>query len=187
MSSGLLPKTCISRWFLWLTLTFGLNLLWEAAQLPFYTLWHEGDSIAIAKAVAHCTAGDVVIAGTIFVAVAMTLRRADWVYMERGNGRALALVLGLAYTAWSEWRNVAAGAWTYSSTMPTIGGIGLMPMLQWSVVPIATWAVLRHISRLWLDRREAKSAREGDVHPAHAGLAVRDLPLAPSKGLDSGL
>lgn len=38
-----------------------LNLLWEIAQLPLYTLWTEAISIYIAYAVLHCTIGDVLI------------------------------------------------------------------------------------------------------------------------------
>lgn len=34
-----------------------LNLLWEIAQLPLYTIYEEGEPAAIAFAVAHCTAG----------------------------------------------------------------------------------------------------------------------------------
>lgn len=145
MAIRFLTRTRLRLLLAWLALTLGLNLLWEAAQLPYYTLWVEGDSIAIATAVAHCTAGDVLIAASVFAAVSLMLRRADWVSAARGDGRALALVLGLTYTGWSEWRNVAAGAWAYASTMPTIAGIGLLPILQWIVVPLLTWAILRRI------------------------------------------
>jgi hypothetical protein len=52
------------------------------------------------------------------------------------RGGALAISLGLAYTAFSEWYNVyEAKAWSYSPHMPLVGGIGVAPMLQWFVVP----------------------------------------------------
>ena len=38
-----------------------LNLLWEIAQLPRYTLWAQAASICIAYAALHCTIGDVLI------------------------------------------------------------------------------------------------------------------------------
>ncbi len=46
------------------------------------------------------------------------------------------LALGIAYTAFSEHYNVhLVQRWTYSRWMPTIAGIGLVPLLQWVVVP----------------------------------------------------
>ncbi|MBA4742763.1 MAG: hypothetical protein H2060_08665 [Azoarcus sp.] len=38
----------------------------------------------------------------------------------------------------SEWRNVhVLGSWAYSPSMPTILDIGLAPLAQWAVVPLA--------------------------------------------------
>ena len=52
--------------------------------------------------------------------------------------------LGIAYTAGSEWYNVyEIGAWAYSPHMPLIVGIGLAPLLQWLVVPVATLLMVR--------------------------------------------
>ncbi len=46
------------------------------------------------------------------------------------------LGLGLAYTVISEHVNVhVVSRWAYSRWMPTVGGIGLVPLQQWLVVP----------------------------------------------------
>ena len=60
----------------------------------------------------------------------------------------LTLLLGLAYTGFSEWLNVSVReSWAYSEWMPVIpitGGIGLSPLLQWVVVPsLAFWVSWR--------------------------------------------
>jgi hypothetical protein len=39
-----------------------LNLVWEVAQLPLYTLWVEATPGEIAFAILHCTGGDAMIA-----------------------------------------------------------------------------------------------------------------------------
>ncbi len=45
-------------------------------------------------------------------------------------------MLGVVYTAFSEWLNlVVRQSWAYSPLMPVIGGIGLTPLLQWLVIP----------------------------------------------------
>ena len=44
-------------------LMFGLplQLLWEIAQFPLYTVWHEGDWGYILYGLAHCTLGDLLM------------------------------------------------------------------------------------------------------------------------------
>jgi hypothetical protein len=132
----------------WVAVTFGLNLVWEVGQILFYTLWAETDLLTIANAVVHCSLGDLMIAAADFLIVAARRRRADWFLAGVWRGGALALSLGLAYTVWSEWRNVfVLELWTYSSKMPVVDGVVLLPLLQWIVVPIASWAVLRRSDR----------------------------------------
>ena len=60
-----------------------LNLLWEIAQLPLYTIWDEGTPSFIAYAVVHCTLGDVAI-GTLALLVALIATRARAV--DTGDG-----------------------------------------------------------------------------------------------------
>ena len=60
----------------------------------------------------------------------------------------LSVAFGLAYTVFSEWRNVVVRAsWAYSDWMPVIPiaglSIGLSPLLQWIVVPAAAFAITR--------------------------------------------
>jgi hypothetical protein len=122
-----------------------LNLLWEIAQLPLYTLWEEGAPSFIAYAVIHCTLGDVAI-GTLALLVALIATRARTVDTWRWRHVALFLVIpAVGYTALSEWINtITRGSWTYSALMPVVnlGGstIGLSPFLQWLVIPpVALW------------------------------------------------
>lgn len=126
--------------FGYLPLLGGLNLLWETAQLPLYTLWSEASAGTIVFSVAHCTAGDIVI-GAAALIVALILARAgalaQWRWRRIAAWTALA---GAAYTVFSEWSNTAIlGSWAYSELMPTlkVAGIeiGLSPVLQWLVLP----------------------------------------------------
>jgi hypothetical protein len=118
----------------------GLNLAWETAQLPLYTLWGEASARAIAIAVAHCTGGDIAI-GTAALILVLVLGRERAVSQWRWRRIAVCTALaGAAYTVFSEWNNTAIqGSWAYSSLMPVLrlGGIdiGLSPLLQWLVLP----------------------------------------------------
>lgn len=125
------------RYLPWLA---GLNLAWEIAHLPLYTLWTEGSAGFIAFSVAHCTLGDVIL-GSVALAIALIVTRApqfvDWRWLRIALVTAL---VGTVYTGFSEWMNtVALHGWAYSDLMPTLRlsgvEIGLSPLAQWLLLP----------------------------------------------------
>lgn len=118
----------------------GLNLVWETAQLPLYTMWREAPIRTIAFSVAHCTAGDIAIGAAALILVLVLGREgavAQWRWRRIAAWTALA---GAAYTVFSEWNNTAIlGSWAYSELMPVLNlagiDIGLSPLLQWLALP----------------------------------------------------
>ena len=123
------------------------NLLWEIAQLPLYTIWLEGSSQELAFAVAHCTAGDLLIAFSALGLALLLFGSSAW--PEQGYRRvaAVTMVFGVAYTIFSEWLNIEVrGSWAYTPRMPVLPwiGTGLSPLAQWLVIPsVAFWWVGR--------------------------------------------
>jgi hypothetical protein len=145
--------------FRYVPLLGALNLLWEIAHLPLYTLWNEGSPAFIAFAVIHCTLGDVAI-GTLALLIALIATRARAVETWRWRQVALFLVIpAIGYTTLSEWINtIARGSWAYSGLMPVVNlagiEIGLSPLAQWLVIPPVA---------LWLAGfRSVKKAKEAD-------------------------
>lgn len=125
-----------------------LNLIWEVAQIPFYTVWQDGTWGEIVFAVVHCTVGDVLI-GVFSVSGAVLLIGMRWPRDARTSLIFCGYFIGfgLSYTVFSEWLNVAVRkSWAYSSLMPVIPPLdtGLLPVLQWIVVPTLAF---------WLNRR----------------------------------
>ncbi len=125
------------RYLPWLAV---LNLLWEIAQLPLYTIWNLGTRTQMAFAVLHCTLGDVLI-GTAALALALTLTRSRAFAAWRWDKVIpLLLVFGVGYTVFSEWLNTTLLRWTYSALMPTLSfngfELGMSPVVQWFVVPL---------------------------------------------------
>ena len=116
----------------------GLNLLWEIAQLPLYTIWQTGSTQDIIIAVLHCTAGDVVIAISALILALMLLGTSDWPKQRYLRVSGFAVLVGLIYTIYSERVNLGSGAWGYSDWMPIIPWleVGLTPIVQWIVIPI---------------------------------------------------
>ena len=126
----------IARAGLWSALAFVLNLAWEIAQVRLYTIWAEADGMRIARALLHCTLGDILIALATFALASIVLRRVDWPASRPWSGGIIVVIGAIAFTAWSEWYNVyRASNWGYTASMPLIFGIGLTPLLQWLILP----------------------------------------------------
>lgn len=121
-------------------LMFGLplELLWEVAQFPLYSVWHEGDWGYILYGLAHCTLGDLLILLVTYWVVALLNRSRYWYRSNILVSGFLFTFLGLGYTIYSEIVNVGIkGAWDYTELMPIIPviEIGGMPFMQWVLVP----------------------------------------------------
>ena len=122
------------------------NLLWETAQLPLYTLWRDGTASSIAKAVLHCTGGDVVIATGALVGALAVIGGPEWPNKGWIRVCVTTLGIGIAYTILSEYLNtVVRRSWTYTELMPTLPwlGTGLAPLAQWIVVPFVALVFAR--------------------------------------------
>lgn len=129
------------------------NLIWEFAQLPLYTIWHEGTGREIVFAAVHCTGGDVVIASLALLGALAIGGSGHWPNARFPTVAALAILGGLGYTVFSEWLNTEIrGNWAYTSWMPTLPiiGSGLAPLAQWMIVPLFA---------LWWARRSVRRAR----------------------------
>lgn len=118
----------------------GLNLAWEAAHVPLYTLWKEAEAAYIAFAVVHCTLGDILIGGVSLVLALMFGRERGlegWRWLRIAG---LTGLFGMAYTVFSEWMNIQIlRSWAYAESMPVIElwnfEIGVSPLAQWLIVP----------------------------------------------------
>ena len=122
----------------------GANIAWETAQLPLYTLWSTGTLREKVVAVEHCTAGDVAIGAVVLLLSLALVGAQDWPRERFVIVATAATLLGLAYTAYSEWLNTEVlKNWAYSDRMPRLPGtsLGLSPMLQWALLPpLALWS-----------------------------------------------
>lgn len=144
-----------SDWLRAFRIYFGViavgNLAWEALQLPLYTIWTTGSMREQMFAVGHCTGGDILIASSALLLALALVGTREWPTQGFARVAGLTLLLGLAYTIFSEWLNVVVRAsWAYSEWMPVIHigfvSIGLSPLLQWIAIPIAALGAIRRTS-----------------------------------------
>lgn len=116
-----------------------MNLGWEVLHLPLYTLSQTSTMANIAWLLIRCTIGDVLIALSSLVIVLIVLNQRAWPNQAYWRVAGAALVVGLAYTLFSEWYNARiVGLWAYSELMPVLPvvNLGLSPLVQWIVVPL---------------------------------------------------
>ena len=105
---------------------------------PLYTLWRTGTVGEIVSAALHCTGGDVLIATASLVLALIAVGSSAWPRERFLPVVVAAMVLGLGYTAFSEWLNIEVRrTWAYSDLMPVLPwlGTGLSPLAQWLVIP----------------------------------------------------
>lgn len=135
------PGLSVIRW------GFPLNGAWEFAHSPLYADW-DRDWTYLLWTRLHCAVGDVLILLGAFWLTSLVFRTRRWVGVTR-SASWMFVLLGLGYTAWSEWYNTSIRAsWGYAETMPVILGVGLAPLLQWVLVPPLT---------LWLSNRRCET------------------------------
>jgi len=119
------------------------SVVWEFLQSPFYADTFEASWGAIVFNRFHCAGGDVLILLAAFWLVALRWGRR---WMEAGGWAPVGafLIIGIVYTTYSEHFNVhLVERWAYSPWMPTVAGIGLVPILQWIVVPVLSVLYVR--------------------------------------------
>ena len=123
------------------------NLVWEFAHMPLYTLWATGTRSEIVFAALHCTGGDILIALAALMAALFLFGNGRWPAQSYGRVALATVVIGLAYTLFSEWFNIEIrAAWAYRDLMPVIPFVdaGLSPVAQWIVLPGLTFWWLGH-------------------------------------------
>jgi hypothetical protein len=122
----------------YLALSLVLNLLWETLHLPLYVIWTTGSVGEKAIAVIHRTIGDAMITGLALLVALAVAGSFGWPFRRAQPVFVVTLVLGIAYTIYSEWLNTTVRqSWAYSPLMPVLPmtGTGLSPFLQWLAVP----------------------------------------------------
>lgn len=125
---GRAPELSVIGWGL------PLNTGWEFAHSPLYADWDREWTYLLWTRL-HCSVGDVMILLGAFWFTSLAFGTRGWIGTTH-RAALLFIVLGVGYTAWSEWFNTSVRAsWDYAPTMPVIGGIGLTPMLQWVLLP----------------------------------------------------
>jgi hypothetical protein len=121
----------------------------RSGQLPLYTLSQTARPREIVAALIHCTGGDILITAITLAVAAALARLVRWGAFG-WRMVSTAIMLGAAYTVFSEWLNVdIRRSWSYTAAMPVLPlfGTGLTPLLQWLVIPGLAFAIIAYLDR----------------------------------------
>ncbi len=128
---------------------FLLNLVWEMWQVPFFLGIGEQPHWQGIKLCTWATMGDVEITLAAFWVTAIVARSRNWLVHP---GRLyLFIFVGTGLAATILFEALALGPlerWSYSDTMPRLPilGTGLLPLLQWLVLPpLIIWFARRQM------------------------------------------
>ena len=129
-----------------------LNFAWEILQAPLYSSMADMPHAQVTKICLQATVGDTVIMLMAHGVVAFAARSRLWIAAAIGWHLAWLIAIGVSITAAIEWlatRGYWIANWSYLPTMPRVpgAGIGLVPLLQWVVLPLLTvWFVRRQLA-----------------------------------------
>ena len=144
MTSWMRQCDVARQWAIAVGATFLLHYAWEMLQAPWF---EELAKLPLYAHLGRCgiaAIGDVLIAGSAYALTALLFRSLRWPFASRWFGPALVWIAsGMAVTVVFEHWAVTVGRWSYTEAMPTIAGIGLLPVLQWIIVPTMTLLLVR--------------------------------------------
>ena len=129
-----------------------LNFPWEILQAPLYGGMAEASHAQAIQACLRATLGDVALMLFAYVAVAVCARSRHWILDPRRWQLGSFVAIGVSVTAAIEWlatRGLWVTGWAYLPAMPLVPGtgIGLVPLVQWLVLPLLTvWFVRRQLA-----------------------------------------
>jgi hypothetical protein len=122
---------------------FTLNFVWEMAQARFYSSMKGLPFWSATWLCARAAAADVALLALWFGIAALVAHDGAWPLHPTPKAIAVFFALGLLATVAIEHWAIATGRWSYSSGMPTIIGVGALPLLQWVLIPILSLLVFR--------------------------------------------
>jgi hypothetical protein len=161
-------KHALGRWRLvklivpvWIT-SFFLHFAWEMWQIHFFANMADAPHAAAVLVCTQATFGDANIALFAYLAAAVSVRSIAWLGTPSAQALVVYLLTGMLITVLLEHLATEVwGRWHYNARMPRlpIVGTGLLPLMQWIVVPVLTVYIARliYFGFVYLQQSSAQS------------------------------
>ena len=126
-------------------LAFLLNLAWELSHYSLYKGFvYDLSHVAF---LGLASLADAIMAGLLYFGFALVYKNGFWIQHLTVSRTVWLVLVGGAGAAVSEIAHLSVGNWTYTNQMPLVFGIGLTPLLQFSVLPLLIYRLSRYLSR----------------------------------------
>jgi hypothetical protein len=130
---------------------FAVNFLWEMLQMRFYSSMKGLPFWSATWLCTRAAAADVALLAVCYVIAALIARHSAWPLHPTPKAMATFFALCLIATASIERWAIATGRWSYNDTMPMVLGVGVLPLLQWTLIPALSLLLFR-----WHFRKSAE-------------------------------
>lgn len=137
----------MKRWLVFAAIVIALNFAWEMAQGGLFVGMSAMPFWSATVLCLRAAVGDLAITAVAFTVAAAAGGGRDWVNGPSRFSRVLFVAVGLAITITFEKRALKTGRWQYNGRMPVALAVGLLPIAQWIVLPIAEIAFLQRLKR----------------------------------------
>lgn len=128
-----MPKCSLKSFlFILAVAAFGLNLLWEIAQVFAFSSLSKASTFEVAILVTVASAADALITLVAYLIVAWLRRGWSWWESAGASDFVIFAIAGAVSATLIEMVAVSRGVWAYGSYMPIVPllEVGLLPLLQ---------------------------------------------------------
>lgn len=130
------------RIFLFGSIAFVLNMIWEFSH---HFLYIDFSEISKYSHLVIASFADMSFILGIFAIVSLKNRNLDWIKSPRKLDYLLIVFFGITIAFFIEAINLNLGRWAYTSTMPTIFGIGISPLIQLALTGILSLMIIKYL------------------------------------------
>lgn len=126
-------------------LAFLLNFAWELGHYSLYKGFaYDGPHVAF---LGLASLADAIMAGLLYFGFGLVYRDGFWIQHLTVSRTVWLILAGGLGAAVSEMAHLSAGNWAYTDRMPLVFGIGLTPLLQFSMLPLLIYWLSLCLSR----------------------------------------
>ena len=121
-----------------------LNIIWEFLH---YQLYIDLSGIPSTIHLLMASGADILIILCVFLINSYINKSLSWIYNPKAKDYLITIIICIIVAIFIELRALSIGRWAYTSSMPTILGIGLSPLLQLALTSILGLYLFRRLNK----------------------------------------
>ena len=135
----------MKRFLILLGLFFLFNFIWEFLHYPLY---NDFSGMEKYPRLLVASSADMLILASIFFGISLKNRNLKWIEKPSKMDFILIILAGVIIASYIEIMNLANGEWSYKTSMPTIFGIGISPLIQLFATALLSLRVFGYTNKL---------------------------------------